>query len=109
MTAFQNAMDSALAFSTGVSALTSSENNVAVFPNPSNGKTTLSFSLENNSDVTVKVVSVLGQVVKTFSDLQFYSGKNEMEINTAELPIGTYFVTIKTSESFQVVKFTVGK
>ena len=109
MTAFQNAMDSALYISTGVSSLPSSENNVEVFPNPSNGKTTLSFSLENNSDVTVKVVSVLGQVMKSFSTQQFNSGNNKMEINTAELPVGTYFITLKTNDSVHTVKMTVAE
>ncbi len=64
-----------------------------MYPNPSNGLTTVAYELTEASDLRFEVRDMTGKLV--FSDeLGFVNGANSYEFNTAILAAGTYTYTI---------------
>jgi hypothetical protein len=71
-------------------------NNFTIYPNPSNGNVTISFS-NSTEKYAVQIVSVLGQIVFE----KEYNNSTSAVVGT--LPIGTYVVKI-TNGSNSVAK-----
>jgi hypothetical protein len=62
------------------------------FPNPFNPTTTISFTLQQTSFVTLKVYNMLGQEVATLLDHEeMYDGEQEAEFDASTLSSGVYF------------------
>ncbi len=92
------------------SALTSAKqvNNIAetnIFPNPTSGTSTLSFTLNENDNIVVNVVNVAGQEVMVKDLGAVEAGQNTVTINT--LPAGAYFVNVKGTNGQLTVKLIV--
>jgi hypothetical protein len=70
------------------------------YPNPFNPTTVISFNVRNNSDITLKVYNVSGQLVSTLlNGERFTAGTNKVEFNASSLPSGAYFYTITATET----------
>lgn len=69
------------------------------YPNPFNPSTMISYSLPNNTFVTLKVFDVLGNEVATLVNEEKPAGNFEVEFNASGLSSGIYFYRIQT-ESF---------
>jgi hypothetical protein len=65
---------------------------VSVFPNPTSGKVTLSYMLQNNKPVSVEVFNVSGSKVASFNNLK--SGLGHTEINLAQFGNGVYMIRL---------------
>ncbi|MFM7764681.1 MAG: immunoglobulin-like domain-containing protein, partial [Sphingomonadales bacterium] len=65
---------------------------VSVFPNPTNGKVTLSYMLQNSKPVSVEVFNVSGSKVASFNNLK--SGLGHTEINLAQFGNGVYMIRL---------------
>jgi len=65
---------------------------VSVFPNPTSGKVTLSYMLQNNKPVSVEVFNVSGSKVASFNNLK--SGLGHTEINLAQYGNGVYMIRL---------------
>lgn len=83
-------------------------NNIAassIYPNPSNGTSTLTFELSENDNVVVNVLNVAGQsiMVKNLGTLE--AGNNSVVLEN--LPAGAYFVNVKGASSQVMVKLIV--
>jgi hypothetical protein len=61
------------------------------YPNPFNPSTTISFDLPTRSQVTLKILNVLGQEVATLVDGEVQAGRHEVLWNAAQNPSGVYF------------------
>ncbi|MGL4598681.1 MAG: M43 family zinc metalloprotease [Bacteroidia bacterium] len=81
-----------------VSPLTESIN---LFPNPTQGNTTLNVTLLNRQDLNIQVVNALGQTVQTISENNTYGGNYMLDLSNA--PAGVYFVEV-TSGNEKAVK-----
>jgi Secretion system C-terminal sorting domain len=66
---------------------------VKIFPNPTDGRFTLEFSGENEPQLQVQILNVMGQVMIRQS-LDFSSGSVSHLFNVSQLPKGTYFLQI---------------
>jgi hypothetical protein len=65
------------------------------YPNPFNPSTQISYSIPQNSHVTLKVFNVLGMEVATlFSGVQD-SGNHEVAFNASQLSSGVYFYRLQ--------------
>ena len=68
-------------------------------PNPFNTQTRIITFLDNNSDVSVKVINAMGQEVMT----QFYpnmrKGNNEIVLDGSNLPSGIYFYSVTAGKN----------
>jgi hypothetical protein len=65
---------------------------VSVFPNPTSGKVTLSYMLQNSKPVSVEVFNVSGSKVASFNNLK--SGLGHTEINLAQFGNGVYMIRL---------------
>jgi len=72
--------------------------NVGIYPNPSNGKFELSFSIREKSDVTISVLTTTGQSV--FAEkMKCQPGITRKNFNLSDLSSGTYFIEIKSGNN----------
>jgi len=75
----------------------------AVYPNPFNPSTTISFSLPATSKVSLKIYNTVGQLMTTLVDEQLSQGNHEFQWQAANMSSGIYFYTL-TSGSFSKTK-----
>jgi hypothetical protein len=78
-------------------SLTQSIKPLTVYPNPFNGEMNISYENARSSKVSVEIVNLLGQSVKTLFNGQQAAGPYEMvwdatATNGSKVPFGTYFV-----------------
>jgi hypothetical protein len=69
---------------------------LAAFPNPTTGLLLIEFSVPGASGVDVDLVDVLGRHVRTLHSGQLSYGMHRLEVQTAALPAGVYFVRLRT-------------
>jgi hypothetical protein len=67
---------------------------VRVFPNPMVDNGTISFETKENSDVTVNVFALNGQMVKTIALGNRNAGVQNVSINAGDLANGTYIIHV---------------
>lgn len=79
--------------------------NVNVYPNPSIDKVTVSYALNNASDIAINVVDVTGKVVYTEASAAKSSGSHELAINTSAFASGVYAIQINTNAGTVTSKF----
>ena len=84
---------------------------LAVFPNPFQNKTCISYYLKEQSKVTVQITDINGKLVKTIANEVQNEGINELSWNgdndqKQQLPQGVYFAVFK-SENIMEVKRVV--
>jgi hypothetical protein len=81
---------------------TSAAIDMALFPNPADENTSLSFISYQNDELEIEVLNVLGE--KVFNMISFcQKGKNEIKIPTSELISGCFLVKIKKGKSKPIV------
>lgn len=71
----------------------------APYPNPTAGMTRASFTLDAPASVRAIVYDVLGREVYQVLNTERPAGIVELEIDTAPLPSGVYFLRVTTSET----------
>jgi hypothetical protein len=84
------------------------------YPNPFNPSTKISFSLLEDSEVSLKVFNVKGQVVKTLLKKQIEAGEHIItwegkDKNNKQVSSGIYFYKISTSKETKVNKMLLLK
>jgi len=78
-----------------------------VFPNPANNQLNIKYQLNNQQNVTLKVIDIMGNVVVS---QPVYGTSNTAKINIEKLSSGVYFLQISTkSGNSKVVKFVKGR
>ena len=93
----------------GVEEFTANSANVSLYPNPASDKATLSFVLNNNTNVNVQVLDAVGHLVSTVANGNMDKGQQNIEISTANLAAGVYNVIIKTDAGTATQRLTVIK
>jgi hypothetical protein len=79
----------------------------SVYPNPSSGKLTVSFSsLTTEQNVTLKVYNLIGQEVQS-QTLTTFNGLQSIELNLSELPKGMYMVEMSNGKSSRVKRISL--
>jgi hypothetical protein len=73
------------------------------YPNPFNPSTTISYYLQKNGNVTLKVYNVLGELVKTLVNGYQPMGAKEITFDGSSLSSGIYYYTLET-EGFRDTK-----
>jgi hypothetical protein len=75
------------------------------YPNPFNLRTTILFSLPQESQVTLKVYDVRGRMVATLiNDERKEAGIHQVSIDASTLPIGIYLCGLRTGTFFGTLK-----
>lgn len=80
----------------------SSLSNALLAPNPTQNEAKLSFVLENEQQLDIKIFDQLGSVVKVIAtDQKFGAGEHTLNLQTGGLTSGTYFVIVKSDKAYK--------
>lgn len=77
--------------------------NITLFPNPTNHNATLRIDANRNETVSIRIFDAVGAEVMTLPDYNVQNGLNQIELQTANLVSGYYHVSISSNNS-RVVK-----
>ncbi|OGX83840.1 S8 family serine peptidase [Hymenobacter glacialis] len=89
----------------GASALASQE--VAAYPNPFTGTTTITYALAQDGPVSVEVFNAMGAKVQTLVVGNETAGSHQVKFDAAKLARGTYLFKVKTGESVTTKRLVV--
>ena len=81
------------------------KNKLKMFPNPTSNNTSLAYTLNKESDVTITVYSVTGALVKTIDLNNVAKGEHEYSIDASKLQRGTYIVRLTAGGQTETSKF----
>ena len=96
---------------TGINDLAQNDIHLNLFPNPCIDNTTLSYTLETNSQVSVALISADGKHIQLLKNEYQNSGINALPINTSQLVKGFYVCRLETNsgvnKNLQTIKLIV--
>jgi hypothetical protein len=85
--------------------LSSPEMNLSAYPNPSDGNSTIKYSVDVPSQVKIVVYDLQGKLITTLVDKKHQAGVHSLEWNNSGLAKGTYVVSaVKNGVAKQVLK-----
>jgi hypothetical protein len=90
---------------TGVNTFSLAQN----YPNPFNPATSISFSLPEASEVTLKVFNLLGQEITTLVNGRINAGNHAVNFDASALSSGVYIYRLQAGSSLQTKKMTLIK
>jgi hypothetical protein len=98
-----------LAFSGSVAGL--NENNspvqgLSIYPNPIQDKINVSFNIQNEKTVALKVTDIDGKLIHT-QNFEQISGSINQSIDATKFPKGIYFVTISNESISETRKIVI--
>lgn len=76
-----------------------------IFPNPASDEVSVSFNLNDASDVTVEVMDLTGKVMATVMSANNVTGMQKSVVNTTNYAAGMYVINITTNEGSIQRKF----
>ncbi|MES2567847.1 MAG: T9SS type A sorting domain-containing protein [Bacteroidota bacterium] len=84
------------------------ENQLSIFPNPSNGEFNVSYVVLKRSYVNLTIYSINGALMNTVVDsTRQYEGKYQIPVNLNELPNGIYLVTLIIGDKKSVERLVI--
>ncbi|MFA6923191.1 MAG: T9SS type A sorting domain-containing protein [Bacteroidales bacterium] len=83
------------------------QNSLDVYPNPASSSATITYTLQNTSDVNINVYDLQGRVVKSIVLTRQTKGKHNTEINCSSLSSGTYVLEYRTTEKSSTAKLII--
>lgn len=78
----------------------SAEEGIYLYPNPTDGKSSLVISSENSESVEITLTDLLGNTV-SYQIVKLETGLNNNELDLSNLPAGVYTLSIRSSESLK--------
>jgi hypothetical protein len=78
-----------------------------VYPNPVSQSATVSFLLNDQSSVVIKILDLNGRTLKVIADDFFSEGNHELTFNRESLSAGIYFLEVKTNEGVMIKKVVI--
>jgi hypothetical protein len=94
-------------WATGIKEKTSEE--LKVFPNPSDGKTQLSFTNSETGNVTICLYNSFGRLVRILDMGIIQSGNQELALDAKDLPVGIYILKLRTEKNVFVKKIVLNR
>lgn len=103
-------LDAAINQALGATVVTEDENiieNLNVFPNPVKSSASITYRLNQPTEVSIEIYNVLGEKVKTIPVEKKTTAKHIAPIDFETFNNGIYFIKLNTATSYEIVKFTV--
>ncbi|HYV90531.1 MAG TPA: serine hydrolase [Chitinophagales bacterium] len=85
------------------------EYSMASFPNPFSNVTSISFSLPQTENISVKIFDVNGRLLRTLVDGESIAGTHQLEWNASDVEAGIYFLRMETATHSENRKLIVVK
>jgi hypothetical protein len=82
---------------------------LSVFPNPSSGNVTISFSLSQKEKVSIKLFDISGRLVKVWADNVFEKGEHRINWLVGNINAGYYIIKLKTPGYSEIKKLIIVK
>ena len=79
------------------------------YPNPFNPSTKISYSISDQSYVSLKVLDILGREISTLVNKNQPTGNYEVEFNASDLTSGIYFYRIQAGDFVETKKMVLMK
>lgn len=79
--------------------------NINVYPNPLQDQGNIAFSLESDSDVTVQIFNLNGQLVRDIKKNNMAAGNNTIQFGADDLSKGTYIIRLTAGDRVETSKF----
>lgn len=67
---------------------------ISIYPNPATTNASISIAVEGSNVATIQVMDVVGKTVINLGNVNLMSGKNLLDLNTANLDGGVYIVQV---------------
>lgn len=71
-----------------------SNSSIQIFPNPFNSKTSISYEMTEEGNVSLNILRYDGKTLKTLFEGRQSQGQHELIFDSADLPSGIYFISI---------------
>jgi hypothetical protein len=81
----------------------------AVFPNPANTQVSMTFNMDNAQTVNWTMTNIVGQQVTGASNVAANAGQNTININTADLAEGIYFLNLQVGDRMYTERVVITK
>jgi hypothetical protein len=78
-----------------------------LFPNPTKGDITLSYSTESTNPVNVMITDISGRVVMSYIESAVQLGSNNFKVHTSQLSKGMYYMKLSNAKKTFNLKFVV--
>jgi len=79
------------------------------YPNPFNARTTISFSLENQSPVNISIYDIIGRLVDVLTSQTYDAGNHSLIWDAGEQPSGIYFARLSAGEAVKTNRMVLIK
>ncbi len=80
------------------------ESSVQFYPNPAREWGTVLFELDEYQNVSIELLDFSGKMLELVSDGYWSAGNHQVQVKTAGLAAGIYFLLIRTRDRAQVIK-----
>lgn len=94
---------------TGIKEAAIHTSDMAIYPNPANATTTISFTLDQVAPVHLQVVDMSGRLVANINEGNIPAGRRQLTFNTAPLAAGMYNITVIAGNSSATQRLSVVK
>ncbi|HNQ12948.1 MAG TPA: immune inhibitor A [Bacteroidia bacterium] len=74
------------------------------YPNPSNGYTTIEYSIPTNGHVSLEIIDLLGQTIMTPLNENQSGGVHSIDLNTNRLSPGIYFYVLRFNKDNSIMR-----
>ncbi len=78
-----------------------------IYPNPTNNNTFINIDLQEENNVNINVINLLGKTVYNYNNSIF--GQNKIKLETSDLPNGIYLVEINIGNEKVTKKLVISK
>lgn len=95
--------DASVVLPTGIEQAYDAENNMSIFPNPSNGIFSIQHSSNNNNPQTIEIYNLFGEKIYSTTN----NNKSTYDIDLTSFPKGVYFVKLSDGKNINSQKIIV--
>lgn len=92
---------------TSVNELQNTIDNITLYPNPSNGNSVLEYSINQQSNIEIRVYTMQGRLIKSYNEGMKNIGIHRFDVATHALTKGVYFVKVRTEKTEKSIKFLI--
>jgi hypothetical protein len=79
------------------------------YPNPTIEKSVITFQIPAAISLSMHLVNMYGQTVAELANGEYGAGAHRLDVNTANLPCGVYFYTLRTDEEMLSKRLVVAR
>ena len=90
----------------GIEPITESTK-LSVYPNPANSDFRVDFTLEQESEVMIKIIDLTGKIILTLPVETLSAGQVSKSVNVADVAAGNYILQISINDNIENKKITV--